>query len=144
MNAYVITHSNGPISRKCDISKRMENIIKHCKYYIYLGSPIMEDGTYKSVIEKQVELKMKHYVKFCIFLNKNKDFPYVVKRQVAEACLFSTILYGSETWLCNNFGKMETLYMKVLKTLLDVRASTCNDLLLLETGMPSLSSLIQE
>ena len=56
----------------------------------------------------------------------------MVKRQVAE------------TWLCNNFGKMETLYMKVLKTLVDVRASTCNDLLLLETGMPSLSVLIHE
>ena len=118
--------------------------IKHCDHYIYLGSPITSEATYKSIVEKQVEEKMKHYIKFCIFLNKNPDFPFSIKKKVEEACLFASILYGCETWLCNTFGEMETIYMKVVKSLLDVRTNTCNDLSLLESGMPSIKAVIKD
>ena len=81
-------------------------VIKHCDLYIYLGSPITSDATYQSILEKQVENKMKQYVKFSIFLGGNPEFPFMIKKGVPEACLFTSILFGSETWLCNSFGKM--------------------------------------
>ena len=119
-------------------------VVKHCEFYIYLGSPITADGQYKSVISRHVNEKMKHFIKYCIFLEKNPDFPFSIKKKVAEACLLSAVLYGCETWLTNDYGKLESLYMKVIKSLLKVRTPTCNDLCLIESDMPLLKALIEK
>ena len=119
-------------------------VVQHCEFYIYLGSPVTADGLYKSVISRHVNEKMKHFIKYCIFLDKNPDFPFSVKKRVAEACLLSTVLYGCETWLTNGYGQLNSLYMKVVKSLLKVRTTTCNDLCLIESDMPSLKTLIEK
>lgn len=119
-------------------------VVKHCDFYIYLGSPITADGLYKSVISQHVDEKMKHFIKYCIFLDKKPDFPFCIKKRIAEACLLSTVLYGCETWFTSDYGKLNSLYMKVIKSLLHVRSSTCNDLCLLESDMPPLKTVIEK
>ena len=34
-----------------------------------------------------------------------------MNKRGAECCIFSTLLYGSETWLCSTYGKLDALYM---------------------------------
>ena len=87
---------------------------------------------------------MKHFIKYCTFVKKNEGFPFCIKKQVAYACLLASVLYGCETWLTNDFGKLESLYMKIVKALLGVRSTTCNDLCLIEADMPPLKALIKK
>ena len=119
-------------------------LVKHCDFYIYLGSPITEDGLYSSVIDRHVNEKMKHFIKYCTFVKKNEDFPFNIKKQVSQACLLSAVLYGCDTWLTNDYGKLESLYMSVIKALLGVRTTTCNDVCLIEAGMPTLKALVEK
>ena len=62
-------------------------------------------------------------------------------KQVAEACVLSSILYGCETWFTLSFGKIETMYMKRAKGILSVCRSGCNDVCLLEACMLPKDSL---
>ena len=78
------------------------------------------------MINQHVKNKMKQVLKFYSFLNRKPDLPFPIKKRIAESCVFSSILYGTETWFVENFGKAETLYTKIVKALLDVRNTTCN------------------
>lgn len=118
--------------------------VKYCTSYTYLGAPITDDGSYITMINLHVKEKMKHAIKFFTFLNRNPDVPFPIKKRVAEACVFSSLLYGSETWFTENLGKVEPLYTKVIKSLLGVRNTTCNDICLLEASMPSLKAVINK
>jgi hypothetical protein len=77
------------------------------------------------------------------FVRKNCDFPFWVKRQVLDSALFAAVLYASESWLTENLGSANTMYMTVLKVLLGVRMTTSNDICLLELGYPSLKGFIK-
>ena len=118
--------------------------VKYCKSYIYLGAPITDDGLYSTMIDLHVREKMKHAIKFYTFLNRNPDAPFSIKKRVAKACVLVSIIYGSETWLTDKYGKAETLYNKIVKALLDVRQTTCTDLCLIEADMPSFQALVKE
>ena len=71
-------------------------------------------------------------MKFTSFVMKNCDFPFWVKQVVCEAALFSSVLYGCESWLCNGAKVIEPAYRSLIKVLLGVRSNTANDLCLIE------------
>ena len=119
-------------------------LVKYCPVYIYLGAFITDDASSRHSIDLHVESKRKHVLKFASFLNRNPGLPFVLKRRVAEACVLSTLLYGCESWLYNSYGKLNSLYMNMIKLFLNVRWSTCNDLCLVESGMLTLEALIQD
>lgn len=119
-------------------------IIKHADWYLYLGSPITEDGLISSVITKHIELKKHQLDKFNIFIHKHKYSPFVIKRKVLESIIRSSIFYGCETFLTNNYGKLLTLYSSCVKTCLGVRPNTCNDLCYLELGISSPQAFIKD
>ena len=133
---------NGDLHDKSDIIPEALTV-QHVFSYIYLGSPITEDGDDASCMRIHTKEKFKHVLKFNSFINKSTNMPYKVKKQVAEACILSAILYACETWFCDTFQEMETLYMKIIKVLLSVRRTTCNDICFVESGMLPLRGLIQ-
>ena len=47
-----------------------------------------------------------------IAIFKNKDIPIVLKRQVYDQCILSTVIYGCETW---NLTKQQTLKLKLCR-----------------------------
>ena len=114
--------------------------VKYCDTYIYLGAPITDNGSYLTMINLHAKEKLKHSIKYYSFLDRNPDVPFSMKKRVAQACVLSSLLYGAETWFTNNYGKTETMYSKLVKALLDVRNTTCNDVCLVEADMPSLPS----
>ena len=119
-------------------------IVNYTSSYLYLGAFITDDANYLSSINLHVDDKRKHFLKFVSFLDKNRDLPFPMKKRVAEACILSAILYGCKTWMCVRYGQLESIYMGIIKSLLSVRKSTCNDLCLVECGLPSLKALIND
>ena len=83
-------------------------------------------------------------LKFNAFITKNVDFPFWIKRKVFDAALLSTILYSSEAWLRNSARNVQAVYYFVVNTLLGVRATTANDLCLMELGIPSVVARVRD
>jgi len=68
--------------------------------------------------------------------------PFSLKKKVAEACITTSLCYGSETWLPVNFKRLESLYGKLVRLLLGVRQSIPMDLCLFEASMPCIKEMI--
>ena len=119
-----------------------EFAISHTDEYVYLGTPISNTPVSQQV-KSHLRMKSPHTMKFSSFLNKNKDAPFTVKETVWNSAVLSTFLYSSETWLTMDLKLAEVPYMKTLKELLGVRQSTCNSIVLIETGNPSAKTLIK-
>ena len=116
--------------------------IAYTAHYRYLGAHFTDDGRLSSVVELHARDCVKQANKFAIFTRKNSSMPYHLKKQVLDAALISSMLYGCETWLCKDIKPIGKHYMACIKTLLGVRASTTNLLCLLESGYPELESMI--
>ena len=65
-----------------------------------------------------------------------------VKKKVWDSCMSSALLYGCETWLTNNVKSVEKWYHASLKELLGVRSQTPNDLVLIETSLPTVKAFV--
>ena len=119
--------------------------VKHCKEYKYLGSIFTSDGKVTSSLQKHCTSKEKDINKLVIFLERNKNAPYTVKKTVVEACFNTSFLYGCEAWLgVKPSADMNAMYMKAIKMLLGVRHSTPNETCLIEAGYPSLEASIRQ
>ena len=75
-------------------------------------------------------------------LSKNKDSPFWIKT-LCDAALLSAILYGCESWMCPNIGRVSTIYMAAVKLLLGFRKTRPNDLCLLELAYPSVNAMVR-
>ena len=118
--------------------------VKHCTSYVYLGVIVTENGSATSSLKAHVAEKKKHLNRLLIFLSRNYDAPFFVKRKVFDAAFSSAILYGCESWIGVSLLPVERMYMSALRRLLDVRNSTPKLTCLLEAGVPSLQALVKE
>ena len=69
----------------------------------------MESEKMREVIKLPVKSRAKDLNKFRIFCKKNDRMSYLFKKKVMEAVIFSSLLYGSETWLGVKFREVEKL-----------------------------------
>ena len=115
-----------------------------CDKYTYLGSIFTCDGKILSSVEEHATSKRKHLLKLVSFLRKNRDMPFSVKRKVFNACFMSSIVYSCESWINVSTKSVEKLYVGAIKALLDVRITTCNELCLIELGLPRFSAYIKQ
>ena len=115
----------------------LDNVtISHTVKYVYLGGTL-SNSLISNQIKDHMAAKQGHLLKFMSFLHKNNEAPFQVKESVWQSALTSAIMYGCETWLTSDLRHAEAPYMSSLKQLLGVRISTCNDIALLEAGVPS-------
>ena len=118
--------------------------VSHCSEYVYLGCVVTSDGKISSSIAKHVSSRGKSTNKLVRFLDKNENAPFSVKKTVVDACFYTSLLYGCESWLEERVSpELEQLYMKGIKRLLGVRSQTTTDVALLESGYPSLRALLK-
>ena len=118
-------------------------IIKHCDSYVYLGVVFTADGQCVSSLQEHLKARNRELNKLLIFFATNYDAPFQVKKRVLEAAFLSTILYGCESWLKVPLKAVEVMYMKAVRALLGVRATTPTNLCLLEGGLKPLESLVK-
>ena len=96
-------------------------------------------------MSKHCIAKTKDINKLVIFLESNKNAPFVVKKTVVDACFNASLLYGCEGWLgAKPSSTLNSMYMKAIKMLLGVRQSTPNDNCLIEAGYPSLEAAVRQ
>ena len=119
-------------------------VVKHCDSYVYLGVIITESGSMSMALKAHAAEKKKHLNRLHIFLTRNYDAPFFVKRKVFDAAFSTAILYGCESWLGASLEPVERMYMSAVRSLLCVRKSTPKLTCLLETGIPSLTAVVQD
>lgn len=103
-----------------------------------MGAIISAGAKDKSMLAKHLEKKQTRVLKFYAFINKNCYFPFWVKRFLA---FLAGVFHGSESWYSDSkLITTQTVYFELPKSLLSVRTSTCNDLVLLEIYNPLLKT----
>ena len=118
-------------------------IVNHTENYTYLGT-FISNASLPSQIKTHAEKKASHVIKFSSFLQKNSEAPFTIKKTVWNSVVNSALLYSCETWLCESFPGVESMYMSTIKQLLNARVTTCNDLVLLELGVGNIKSVIRD
>ena len=136
-----------PVNEKLPITlhrlKSGHIIVAHCDDYTYLGAIFTCDGKVKSTLTKHIVSREKSMNKLIIFLERNKNAPYQVKKTVVDACFNASLLNGCESWLGVKLNSnIKAMYMKSIKMLLGVRHSTPNEVCLMEAGYPDLEALV--
>ena len=118
--------------------------VSQCSKYTYLGCVVTSDGKISSSVAEHVATRGKAMNKLVRFLDKNQNAPFDVKKKVVDACFNTSLLYGCESWLEDKvLPDLEQLYMKGIKSLLGIRSQITADVVLLESGYPSLRALIK-
>ena len=118
-------------------------VISHTDKYVYLGTPII-NASLKNHVKAHINSKQDHLMKFSASLKKNKDAPFAVKELAFKSALSSAVLYGCESWLCNNHKFAVSAILSAEKQLLAVRNQTCSDLVQVELGYPEIKTMIKE
>ena len=118
--------------------------VSYCTQYTYLGSIFTSDGKLASSMSKHAVSRTNAMNKLIRFLDKNRNAPFDVKKDVVDACFNSSLLYGCEAWLGNYASSdVAKMYIKGIKSLLGVRSQTSNDVCLLESGYPAFDALVK-
>ena len=117
--------------------------IENCFSYLYLGVLFTQDGKVNNAVKQQMSDKQCHVAKFAAFISKNSDLPFLIKKRVMGAALFSSILYGHVSWIGSSAIVAQVVYHNIIKILLGVRITTSNDSCLMELNYPSLSARIK-
>ena len=107
--------------------------INHTETYVYLGTPIM-CGSIAEQVQTHIAAKGKHVMKFQSFIRRNSDAPFQIKKRVWESALRASVFFSCETWLVKNLKSTVTICNGTLKNLLGVCTTSCNDLVLVESG----------
>ena len=68
--------------------------VSHCTSYVYLGVIVTENGSATTSLKAHAAEKKKHLNRLNIFLARNYDAPFFVKRKVFDAAFSSAILFG--------------------------------------------------
>ena len=87
----------------------------------YLGMNFIPTNDMKKIIDKNLNMEMFNVAKFYGWLENNDVTPIEIKLRVLDNCMFSALLYGSETW-----GDFSCVL--VVEAILKVKSGTTNDL----------------
>jgi hypothetical protein len=117
--------------------------IEHTESYTYLGTPISVSPITKQV-QDHLSAKNSHVLKFMSFLTKNSDAPWQAKYKVWDSAVKTALFFSCQTWLTNNLRPAESVYNNLLKLLLGVRNTVCNDLVHVELGLGNAKSFIKQ
>ena len=132
---------NGDKDDKLDINLQ-KGIITNEDYVTLLGSQISQSAKITKDLELHMQSRFIAVSKFYNFIRSNKLAPINVKLKVLQACVKSCLLHNYESFGPYIPQKLEKVYYTMLKSCLNVRNSTPNKLVLLESGMPSIQSMI--
>ena len=65
-----------------------------------------------------------------------------VKKKALEACTITSLLYNAETWADARFEYLEVTYRRMLKSILCVGMTVCNEFVYIELGMISMKTRV--
>jgi hypothetical protein len=114
-------------------------------WYDFSGKNSQVHLTSIASVKEELALHMtkryKSVVKFYNFLRSNRIAPVKVKLKVLKSCV-SSLLHNCETFGDYLPKDLESTYLKLLKSCLNVRLNTSNDNTLIETGFLPIKAVI--
>ena len=128
-------HDKQPL---CFGSEKLANV----PYLTLLGSHLCESGSLNDDLELHMTKRYVAVHKFYNFIRANKLAPISAKLNVLRACVTSSLLHNCEAFGPKVPKQLEATYFALIKSCLGVRSNTPNKLVLIESGMPSLESMI--
>ena len=134
---------NGSDEDKLSIPLDNENLPSTSEV-LMLGSWLTETGSLSKDLQLHLRYRFKNIIKYFNFLRTNRYAPIAVKLNVLSSCVTSTILYNCETFGPELPKGIEVLYYKMIKCALNVRPSTPNMIVLIESGMLPLRALVNK
>ena len=117
--------------------------IDNVSYLSLLGSHLSQSGKLEDDLELHMSKRFIAVHKFYNFVRANKLAPVAVKLKVLQACVASSLLFNCETFGSKIPKQLEATYYALIKCCLGVRSNTPNKLVLIESGMPTLESMIR-
>ena len=114
--------------------------------YRYLGTFVYPTNDITEIIQRNINKRMGNVSKYYAWLSVNEWTPVDVKILVLDSCVFNALLYGVECWGDVSFleKKLKDLEIKALKTILQVKKGTTNDLVYHELRRPSILERIKD
>ena len=109
---------------------------------VYLGSMITKSVKVEDDVSADIVLRQISVVKFFSFIRCNRNAPVSVKMKCLDACIRSSVLYNSETWCTAKYDVLEVRYRRMLKSLLGIGMTVCNEFVYLELGAISIKTQV--
>ena len=116
--------------------------IKNVEFISLLGSQIGCLGILNHDLNLHMRKRFCAVNKFYNFLGSNKLAPIPVKLKILEACVCSALLHNCETFGSKIPDDLEKVYLSLIKSCLGVRRNNPNKLVIMESNMPPIKSLI--
>ena len=110
---------------------------------VYLGSVITNSAKFTDDMKADVKHRHISIVKYFAFLRCNRNAPTDVKLKALEACTLYSLLYNAETWACAKIDNLETIYRRMLKSILGIGMTVCNEIVYIELGMISVKTRVK-
>ena len=110
------------------------------KGHRYLGMIFTPTNDFSKIINIYLNDRMGNISKFYAWLDINTDTHIEIKLLVLDSCLFSSMLYAIETWGNIKFveQRLRKIEIKALKSILNVKCGTSNDLVYNELKRPDI------
>ena len=127
---------------KCNLRLKA-GFLTYRQSHKYLGVIITDSGIVKDDVKSFLAEKNKHVlVKLANYQRKNDLAPIAVKLKVVRSCINASLTYGSEAWGNSPLNGLEVLQRKALKIILNVRNSTPNEIVYIESGYIPLKPVV--
>ena len=110
-------------------------VIPSTSEVLVLGSWFSESGSLQHDLSLHLKYRFKNCIKYFNFIRSNRYAPIAVKHKVLSSCVTMALLHGCEAFGPELPKGLEVLYYKLIKSALNVRPSTPNKIVLLESGM---------
>ena len=109
--------------------------------YIYLGTMVNYNGSFKKTIAKQVN--QAHRAMFALLTKSRRlMLPIDIQCELFDKIIVPILIYGSEVWGFSNLSDIEIFHRKYLRCLLRLRKSTAKCMTYGELGRQPLSCKI--
>ena len=116
--------------------------IANVPYLTLLGSHLSASGSLNDDLELHMTKRYVAVHKFYNFLRSDKLAPLSVKLTVLRACVTTALLHNCEAFGPKIPKNLESTYFSLVKACMGIRSSAPNMLALIESGMPTLESMI--
>ena len=116
--------------------------------FIYLGSTITSKLSLKKELDRRIGMAASTFSRLSTRVWKNPRLSIKTKVTVYNACVVSTLLYGSECWTTNaaQEQRLNVFHMRSLRKLLGISwmSRTPNTVVLSKSGLPTMFTILRQ
>ena len=116
--------------------------------FTYLGSTISNNLSLAKELDRRIGKAATTFARLSTRVWKNSKLTIKTKVEVYNACVLSTLLYGSEAWTTysSQEQRLNTFHLRSLRRLLGIswRDRIPNTVVLSRTGLPSMYTLLRQ